>query len=110
MRWRWKRARNSVSLADVSSRIRGFLLDSQINDAHELALTLGCTPISDEVALMEEEVKTTMSSVAKYEQVKKFVLLPALFSIQEGELTPTLKLKRKIIYAKYEHLVLPLYN
>jgi long-chain acyl-CoA synthetase len=62
------------------------------------------------VALMEEEVKTTMSSVAKYEQVKKFVLLPALFSIQEGELTPTLKLKRKIIYAKYEHLVLPLYN
>jgi long-chain acyl-CoA synthetase len=62
------------------------------------------------VALMEEEVKATMASIAQYEQVKKFVLLPALFSIQEGELTPTLKLKRKIIYAKYEPLILPLYN
>lgn len=55
MRWRWKRTKRSVSLADVSSRIRGFLLDSQINDAHDLALTLGCSPISDEVALMEED-------------------------------------------------------
>jgi len=62
------------------------------------------------VALMENEVKATMASIAQYEQVKKFVLLPALFSIQEGELTPTLKLKRKIIYAKYEPLILPLYN
>jgi len=62
------------------------------------------------IALMEEEVKMTMSSVAKYEQVKKFVLLPELFTIQDGELTPTLKLKRKIIYAKFEALILPLYN
>lgn len=62
------------------------------------------------IALLEEEVKGTMASVAKYEQVKKFVLLPALFTIQDGELTPTLKLKRKIIYAKYESQILPLYN
>jgi hypothetical protein len=35
--------------------LRGFILDSQINDAHELAIVLGCSPISDEVALREEE-------------------------------------------------------
>lgn len=59
---------------------------------------------------MEEEVKQTMKSVAQYEQVKKFVLLPQLFTIQDGELTPTLKLKRKVIYQKYESLILPLYT
>ena len=59
---------------------------------------------------MDEEVKMTMRTVAQYEQVKKFVLLPRQFSIQEGELTPTLKLKRKVIYSKYESLILPLYG
>lgn len=59
---------------------------------------------------MEEEVKETMKSVAQYEQVKRFVLLPQLFTIQDGELTPTLKLKRKVIYQKYESLILPLYT
>ena len=44
-----------ISIADVSSRLRGFILDSQIQDAHELALILGCSPISDEVAVKEEE-------------------------------------------------------
>lgn len=59
---------------------------------------------------MEEEVRSTMKTVAQYEQVKKFVLLDRLFSIQDGELTPTLKLKRKIIYKKFESLILPLYT
>jgi long-chain acyl-CoA synthetase len=59
---------------------------------------------------MEEEVRMTMDSVAKYEQVKRFVLLPRLFTIADGEITPTLKLKRKQIYAKHEALILALYE
>ena len=51
----FRRKRKVITLADVSSRLRGFILDSQINDAHELAIVLGCSPISDEVALREEE-------------------------------------------------------
>ena len=62
------------------------------------------------MAKMEEEVKSTMKSVAQYEQVKKFVMIARLFTIQDGELTPTLKLKRKIIYQKFEPLILPLYT
>jgi long-chain acyl-CoA synthetase len=58
---------------------------------------------------MDEEVQSAMASVAKYEQVKKFVLLPRLFTIQDGEITPTLKLKRKQIYAKHEKEILALY-
>ena len=61
-------------------------------------------------AKMEEEVRMTMASVAKYEQVKRFVLLPRLFTIADGEITPTLKLKRKQIYAKHEAAILALYE
>lgn len=50
-----KRKLPPVTLADVSSRLRGFILDSQIQDGHELAMLLGCSPISDEVAMKEEQ-------------------------------------------------------
>lgn len=57
-----------------------------------------------------EEVKLLMSSVAKYEQVKKVVLLTKLFSIDSGELTPTLKLRRKVIHSKYQQEILSMYE
>lgn len=44
-----------ISLSDVTSRIRGFLLDSQIQNAHELAVIIGCSPLSDDVADKEEQ-------------------------------------------------------
>jgi long-chain acyl-CoA synthetase len=61
-------------------------------------------------AKLEQEVQETMASVAKYEQVKKFVLLPRLFTVADGEITPTLKLKRKAIFAKHEKAILDLYE
>lgn len=44
-----------TTLTDVTNRIRGFVLDSQIDHGHELSLILGCPPISDEVQEREEE-------------------------------------------------------
>jgi long-chain acyl-CoA synthetase len=64
----------------------------------------------DVIRKIEEEMMSTMASVAKYEQVKKFVLLPRLFTVRDGEITPTLKLKRKAIYAKHEKAILALYE
>ncbi len=43
------------------------------------------------------------------ETIKKFILLPRDFSVDGGELTPTLKLKRKIIYSKYQDRIEKLY-
>ncbi len=43
------------SITELSARLRGFVLDSQIPEAHQLALILGCSPISDDVAAKEEE-------------------------------------------------------
>jgi long-chain acyl-CoA synthetase len=44
------------------------------------------------------------------EQVKKFELLPNEWTIDSGELTPTLKLKRKVIMEKYKDAVERIYD
>jgi long-chain acyl-CoA synthetase len=60
-------------------------------------------------SLFEEIVAACNSGLSRFEQVKKFVLLPAEFSIEGGELTPTLKVRRQAIEEKYRHLIEPLY-
>lgn len=60
-------------------------------------------------ARIEQEVNDLMAPFAKWEQVKKFTILPAPFTIDGGELTPTLKLKRKPIMAKYGDAVEAMY-
>ncbi|MEA5140779.1 AMP-dependent synthetase/ligase [Arcicella rigui] len=59
---------------------------------------------------LDDEVKSLMKNIAQYEQVKKIELLPKLFTIDSGELTPTLKLKRKIIHNNYKDLIEGMYN
>ena len=58
---------------------------------------------------IEQEVNELMASFAKWEQVKKITILPAVFTIDGGELTPTLKLKRKPIMAKYADAIEAMY-
>jgi long-chain acyl-CoA synthetase len=48
-----------------------------------------------------EEVEKVNGNLGNWEQLKKIKLLPELFSIEGNELTPTLKLKRKVILEKY---------
>lgn len=56
MNWfRRKRESADITLAEINTRVRGFLLDSQINNAHEISLILGCASLSDELAEKEEE-------------------------------------------------------
>jgi long-chain acyl-CoA synthetase len=59
---------------------------------------------------IQKEIDVFNAEFGKFEQIKKFKLLPAEFSIEGGELTPTLKLKRKVIMAKYEALVEEIYK
>jgi long-chain acyl-CoA synthetase len=44
------------------------------------------------------------------EQVKRFELIPNEWTIDSGELTPTLKLKRKVIMEKYKDAIGRIYN
>jgi len=52
---------------------------------------------------IQSDVNEFNKGFGNWEQIKKFELLDHEFSIDGGELTPTLKLKRKIIMAKYQH-------
>ncbi len=55
-------------------------------------------------------VEAKMSGLPAYETVKKFRLLPRELSADDGELTPTMKPKRRIIEAKYADLIASMYN
>ncbi|MBB6610630.1 long-chain fatty acid--CoA ligase [Pontibacter sp. Tf4] len=60
-------------------------------------------------ALIREAINTYNQDFNPVEQVKKFVLMPYQWTIEGGELTPTLKLKRKIIVEKYHNLIGSMY-
>ncbi len=48
--------------------------------------------------------------LAKFETIKKFSILPRDFLQEEGEITPTLKIKRKVIYEKYQDIIDSMYD
>lgn len=54
------------------------------------------------VQLIRKEVDRLNSSLGKWEQIKKFLLLYSEWTIDSGLLTPTLKLKRKLIEAHFK--------
>ena len=51
--------------------------------------------------LIQDEVDRVNRSVARVEQIKKFFLLDTQLTAEDEELTPTMKLKRKLVEAKY---------
>ena len=53
------------------------------------------------VAHLGREIERVNGELASYETIKRFRVLAAQFSIASGELTPTLKLKRKVVSQKY---------
>jgi len=57
-----------------------------------------------------DRIKELNKTLPPYETIKKFVLLPRDFSIEGGELTPTLKLKRKKIFTMYQEKIEQLYT
>jgi long-chain acyl-CoA synthetase len=61
-------------------------------------------------AMMRARVDALNQSLAPFERIKKFALLGADFSLETGELTPTLKVKRKVVVRKYGTLLDALYE
>lgn len=55
-------------------------------------------------------VKKYNQSFAQWEQVKKIALLPELWTVESGEMTPTMKVKRKVISEKNKDIIESLYN
>ena len=68
-----RKKQSELSLGDISTRLRGFVLDSQIQNAHELSVILGCSPLSEELQEKEED-----ESDARVERIAS--LIPLLYA------------------------------
>ena len=60
--------------------------------------------------LMENELVKFQKNLANYERVRKFAILDKPFSLESGEMTPSLKIKRKVIEERYKHLIDEMYD
>jgi long-chain acyl-CoA synthetase len=59
---------------------------------------------------VEKGINDAQKNLATYEKIRKFNLLQTPFTIEGGELTPTLKIKRKFVEEKYRHLIEKMYH
>lgn len=62
------------------------------------------------IKIVQREVAQLTRELAEYERVRRIALLPEEFSIDSGELTPTLKVKRRVVDEKYGQLIEELYG
>lgn len=87
-------------------------LDPVVTEAR--AAELGCAPteVGSHPTILAE-IQATLDQVnqqfARVEQIKKFRVLPRNLSIDDGELTPTLKIKRRFVYQNFADLIESMY-
>ena len=87
------------------------------DEASKLAEQLGVSADPESMATDEKvreavwkDIDAVNQRFARIEQIKRFAILPRDLSQEEGELTPTLKVKRSVVYKKYEPDVSALYE
>ena len=69
-----KKKKNRVPpIAEINNRVRGFIMDSQIQNSHEIAYILGLPALSDEIAEKEEQVSDDRVERIEY-------LIPILYA------------------------------
>lgn len=59
---------------------------------------------------IKKDINQANENFAQWEKIKKFKLTPEIWSVDSGHLTPTMKLKRKIIKSKYQDLLEEIYS
>ncbi|GAA4757999.1 MULTISPECIES: AMP-dependent synthetase/ligase [Flavobacterium] len=65
---------------------------------------------SEVINRIQQEIDTYNTKFGNWEKIKRFELTPDIWSIDGGQLTPTLKLKRKVVLEKYKGLYDKIYN
>jgi long-subunit acyl-CoA synthetase (AMP-forming) len=87
-----------LRLPEVAARAR--------SSARDLAEAACCPRVRE---FLEAQVEVVNRSLARYETVRRFEVLPQEFTVEGGELTATLKLRRRIVYQKYADAIERLY-
>ena len=90
----WEAVRQALTEADIEFP----------NDRHELSR------FAPAIKIVQRDAAALTAELADYERVRRVALLPDEFSIDNGELTPTLKVKRRVIDEKFGELIEELYS
>ena len=62
------------------------------------------------IKLVQNDVSQLTRALPDYQRIRRIALLPDEFTIDKGELTPTLKVKRRVIDQKFDELIEELYS
>lgn len=76
-------------------------------ECNSLSKAIQETILKDEIL---KDVENHNQNFGSWEQIKKIELTPDVWSIDDGHLTPTMKLKRKVVTEKYKDLIEKMYN
>ncbi len=87
-------------------RLRAWAKEQQIETTNKHEMTTDRRVID----LIKGEVNRLTRELADYEKVKRVALLAEDFSIESGELTPTLKVRRRVVEQKYRNVIESLYS
>jgi long-chain acyl-CoA synthetase len=108
---------NVVLIGDRRSYIVALISPNEEEIAKWAAMEgLGDTPVEELAknpklrAEIAKAVEATNGPLARYEQIKKFEVLPLMLSIEGGHLTPTLKVKRRVVEQQYAELIESVYG
>ena len=79
---------------------------------HSIEYTTPAEMIQNEKVIqrIQKDIESINEQFGQWEQIKKVKYLSELFTVESGELTPTLKLKRKPIMAKYADIIASIYE
>ncbi len=87
--------------------IKSWFLKNKINILDDFEIICGNKEL---LIKINEEINTINKEFGDWERIKKFELTPQVWSIENGLLTPTMKLKRKSIIKEFIHLKEKIYN
>ncbi len=107
----------AVVFGDLRSYISALIVPDFRNLAREASLLgvevrKGSKTIDDEkiINLFRKEISSVSKPLASYERVKRFALLGEELTIEKGEITPTMKVRRDVILKKYRDVIDALYD
>jgi len=81
------------------------LSEAKLGEAKKLGLSGEVITFPTIINDVKKYIDNLNASLAGYEQIKKFAILSREFSIEEGEMTPTLKMKRNVIETRFQAVI-----
>jgi long-chain acyl-CoA synthetase len=61
------------------------------------------------IGLIEKEIKQVNATLARVESIRKLTLLPKRLYEEDGEVTPTMKIKRKVVSERFKDIIEAMY-